>query len=240
MQPEAIQPRILRVILAAALACSAGLLLCAVLHLMDQERIAFIQNILEITFGAGGGTLLILFARKAGRFYITATALAIFSWTLGQIFWFSYTSITGDALPYPSVGDIGYTGTYLLLFGAAGLITGDGCVQKRPWRFASLIIFAAPVVLLLAAKSKPEALFYNFVLSTATAAALFRVLPLLRFRNYRVFALGVVMLGIADFTFMMSVGLFPQGGAVVSDALYTVSIAVIAYGMSKGGVSSDD
>lgn len=240
MQPEAIQSRILKVILAAALTCSSGLLLCAVLHLIDPDHIAFIQNILEVTFGAACGILLILLARKAGTFYITATALAIFSWTLGQIFWFSYTSITGDALPYPSVGDIGYTGTYLLLFGAAGLITGDGRVPKRVWRFTSLIIFAAPVVLLLADKSKPDALFYNFVLSTATVAALFRVLPLLRFRNYRVFALGVVMLGIADFTFMMSVGLVPQGGTIVSDALYTVSIAVIAYGMAKGGASPDD
>lgn len=80
---------------------------------------------------------------------------------------------------------------------------------------------------------------YNFILALAATIAIYKVFPGLETRKYRLFAEGIILLGAADFTFMISASLFPQGFTFISDALYTVSIPLIAYGIMKGGLSPD-
>src|SRR5690554_8164209 len=66
-------------------------------------RMCTTANIVHIAFGLGCGSLLLYYARASKMGYgVLGIAFAQFSWTIGQLFWFSTIALTDRALPYPS------------------------------------------------------------------------------------------------------------------------------------------
>lgn len=232
--------KLLKIMLVIAVIWSAGFLLLAGLALIDRELLDFAVNLSELVFGLASGTLLLTAAKfSSNRLVITGTALAVYSWTLGQIYWFSFMSITGDLLPYPSVGELGYTGAYFLLMGVIGLINRlYPATFKKAYRFAALLVLAVPVILLFIGKTGTDALIYNFILSSAVTVTVFKAFSLSKTIGYHLFTAGIFLFAAADILFMFSASLFPKGYTFISEAFYICSIALISYGILKGGRSS--
>lgn len=205
-----------------------------------HKALALNINIFETVFGFfTGGFLLVASARvkeKQPRTALLGTALAVLSWTLGQVFWFSYTNITGEEIPYPSVGDLGYTGTYFFLIGVIGVLLREQPAVKRKWYSYGvfLLLIFVPLALLFIGNDKPMGYIYNFVLTAVLCTTIFQNLRLTQNRRYRWFMCGVFLLGLADIAFMISISLFPDSHLYESDMLYVASLALISYGMLKG------
>ena len=242
MRNSAVGQRLQGFILGTSIFISLSLSLALWIYLPGRVILDFAVNLFELACGLFSGMLLIFYAKAFSKKYIIiGTALAVFSWTLGQLYWFSYTLITGDILPYPSVGDMGYTGTYFLLIGIIGLILANNAsITVGYWRYAVFIVMVVPIYLLYTSMIKTEALVFNFVLSAVISVALFRMCLLLQYKEYHWFAAGVLLLGIADIAFMISASLFPSEYTIIADALYPIAITSLTYGMMKGGLSSND
>jgi hypothetical protein len=115
-----------KIILITSLAWMVGFSLALGSGLLQDKDLILAVNIFELAAGlASGAVVLMRIKSTRHRYVILGTALSLLSWALGQVYWFSYASITGDNLPYPSVGDLGFTGTYVFLIGVAGLILHD-------------------------------------------------------------------------------------------------------------------
>ena len=229
MAPKAILP----------LACAWAV--CFVLLLaLDVPAAALVRaaDIFEIAFGLLCGSILLAASTRQAettpRHVLLGTALALFSWTLGQVFWFSYTELTGVTLPYPSVGDLGYTGTYFFLAGVLRLLLG----QRKAWHpwysWFSLLALAVPVAVVFAGGGNTAGILYNFVLALAAGYAYFLNCALIPLRRYRWYAGGVFLLGIADLVFMLSVCLYPASHLYLPDLLYSLSLALLAHGAFRG------
>ena len=134
-------------------------------------------DIYQLALGfALAAILLTCLKNSLNRYAVLGTSLAIISWTLGQLFWFSYTLLTQTPLPYPSVGGFGFTGTYFLLIGVLSVLEPGESKSK-----SSLLAFAillAPLLLAVLAKSAPAVTLYNFVLGGASAWTVYKALPL--------------------------------------------------------------
>jgi len=225
-----------KITLLMSLVWMVGFTLVLWLGWFDNATLGLAVNIFELACGLAAGVVVLLgikFARN--RHVMLGTALALLSWALGQVYWFSYSSITGETLPYPSVGDLGFTGTYVLLIGVIGIITHGQANAGRKWpHFIAFLILLAPVALSVTGKIKTAALIYNFILGLAVAYTIFRVCALLRRRNYRWFVAGVFLLGLTDLLFMTVVSVFPERYAFASDSLYPISLALISFGIING------
>lgn len=214
-------------------------------EILDLEQLDFAVNVFELVYGLLAGSMVLIFSRitvnRLNRYNLLGTALAIYSWTLGQIYWFSYTSITGKVLPYPSVGDMGFTGTYFLLIGVIGMImSGQPITHRRYYSYTALLVMLIPVSLLFVGKSKIEVMIFNFILAFSVSFTLFKNFMLLENQKYRWFAGGIFLLGITDVVFMISASVFPNTYTLSSDALYPISISLISTGILKGDCGSND
>lgn len=99
------------------------------------ESLIMAADIYQLVLGfALAAILLACLKTSRNRYAILGTSLAIISWTLGQLFWlpFLYTAHQSP-LPYPSVGDFGFTGTYFLLIGVLGVLDlGESKPKSSP------------------------------------------------------------------------------------------------------------
>lgn len=204
-----------------------------------NENLSLLINIFEILYGLITSVVLLFLSRKAieryNRFVLIGTALAVISWSIGQVFWFSYSNITDEMIPYPSVGDMGYTGTYFFLIGVIVLLLREQPATKYKWySYSPFFLLSVPVLFLILGDYKLSGYLYNFILVGTVCFTLFYNFRLLPACQYRWFVYGVFMLGIADVIFMVTVCLFPNTNLYLSDILYCFSIALIAYGSLKG------
>lgn len=234
-----------KTMLILAIFWSLSLMLFIGFGIFDLEQLDFAVNVFELVYGLLAGSMVLIFSRitvnRLNRYNLLGTALAIFSWTLGQIYWFSYTSITGEILPYPSVGDMGFTGTYFLLIGVIEMIvSGQPITQRRYYSYTVFLVMLIPVLLLFVGKSKIEVMIFNFILAFAVSFTLFKNFMLLENQKYRWFVGGIFLLGITDVVFMISASLFPNTYTFSSDVLYPISLSLIATGILKGGYGSHD
>jgi hypothetical protein len=87
---------------------------CAVLAFLRPfplEELIVMGDIYQLVLGFGAMVILRARLNHYPRKYILlGTGLAIFSWTTGQLFWFSYTLLEDFTLPYPFVGCIDLIG----------------------------------------------------------------------------------------------------------------------------------
>ena len=196
------------------------------------ESLIMAADIFQLALGfALAAVLLTCLKNCRNRYAVLGTSLAIISWTLGQLFWFSYTLLTQTPLPYPSVGDFGFTGTYFLLIGVLSVLEPGESKSK-----SSLLAFAlllAPLLLTVPAKSAPAVTFYNFVLGGASAWTVYMALPLRHAVKDRWLLGGILVLAATDIVFMTSVVLLRDSMTATTAPLYPVALSLIAHGILK-------
>jgi uncharacterized membrane protein HdeD (DUF308 family) len=216
--------------------CFAAL---AFLQPFRLESLIAAADIYQLTLGfVLAGILLACLKTSRNRYPLLGTSLAILSWTLGQLFWFSYTLLMRTPLPYPSVGDFGFTGAYFLLIGVLSMLAPPKNKAKgNPYAFALLL---APLLLAIYAKSAPAVKLYNFVLGLAAAWTLQKALPLRHTHKDRWLLGGILLLAATDVVFMTSVVLLRNSMTATTAPLYPIALALIAYGILKREATTDD
>lgn len=196
------------------------------------ESLIMAADIFQLALGfALAAVLQTCLKTSRNRYSVLGTSLAIISWTLGQLFWFSYTLLTQSPLPYPSVGDFGFTGTYFLLIGVLDVLEPGESKSK-----SSLLAFAlllAPLLLAVLAKSAPAVTLYNFVLGGASAWTVYKALPLRHAVKDRWLLGGILVLAATDVVFMTSVVLLRDSMTATTAPLYPVALSLIAHGILK-------
>lgn len=220
-----------------ALAAAALFLLLGAAGLISWAVLDDASDVFQAAMGVVAGTAALLcWRRNKERYAVLGTALAVYCWSLGETFWFSGDLVTGVSIPYPSVGDLGFIGTYFILFSAMAVIR-----QTRPElrndtkssRFF-LILLAIPVALAVFGGSPWLTAADNLALGLSAAWAMYRASSLLRDKEYRWFAAGVLLLGLSDLIFISCVVFFPDGLIYITSPLYPVALALTAYGVIKG------
>lgn len=203
-------------------------------------RMCTTANVVHFAFGLGCGCLLLYFAKVSRRGYaVLGVAFAQFSWTIGQLFWFSTVSLTDRTLPYPSIAEFGFIGTYFFLMGAISILAKDESEEAMKiglrsfWPFTILLI---PFILALKNKGLLLVNISNFLLTMAIAFTLWKVRSLFFKRKYTHFLLGVLTLCFADLTFVIGVVYFPGVCTFAIDAFYPLAHSLMAYGLVRGGI----
>lgn len=221
-----------RWLLLATLAWSACFAALAIWRPFPFESLIMAADIFQLALGfALAAVLLTCLKTSRNRYAVLGTSLAIISWTLGQLFWFSYTLLTQSPLPYPSVGDFGFTGTYFLLIGVLSVLEPGESKSK-----SSLLAFAillAPLLLAVLAKSAPAVTLYNFVLGGVSAWTMYKALPLRHADKNRWLLGGILVLAATDIVFMTSVVLLRDSMTATTAPLYPIALSLIAHGILK-------
>lgn len=202
-------------------------------------RMCTTANIVHIAFGLGCGSLLLYYARASKMGYgVLGIAFAQFSWTIGQLFWFSTIALTDRNLPYPSIADLGFIGTYFFLIGAISIIARKAAENNQKKGLGTFWPFAILVIPGLLAFKNSELLvnISNFALTLAIAFTLWKARPLFSMARYNHFLFGIIALIFADLTFMLGVAYFPDSCTKPIDAIYPLAHSLMAYGLMKGGI----
>ena len=221
-----------RWLLLATLAWSVCFAALAIWRPFSFDSLITAADIYQLALGfALAAILLTCLKTSRNRYAVLGTSLAIISWTLGQLFWFSYTLLTQIPLPYPSVGDFGFIGTYFLLIGVLGVLNPRKGNEKRNlFAFALLL---APLLLAVCARSAAAVTLYNFVLGLAAAWTVYKALPLRHAAKDRWLLGGILVLAATDVVFMTSVVLLRDSMTATTAPLYPISLSLIAYGILK-------
>ncbi|NLC31806.1 MAG: hypothetical protein GX781_00705 [Clostridiales bacterium] len=210
----------------------------ALLRLLSLDTLIAAADIYQLALGfALTAALLASLKTSRNRSAVLVTSLAIVSWTLGQLFWFSYTLLMKSPLPYPSVGDLGFTGSYFLLIGVLGLLKKPQNQAKESTAAFALLLL--PLLLAVFGQSSPGVRLYNFVLSLAASFTLYKALSLRREPKNRWLLAGILALAASDAVFMTSVVLLRASRTATSAPLYPLALALIAYGILKREEKTD-
>lgn len=224
--------RLTRWLLLATLVWSVCFAALAIWRPFPFESLIMAADIFQLALGfALAAVLLTCLKNSRNRYAVLGTSLAIISWTLGQLFWFSYTLLTQTPLPYPSVGDLGFTGTYFLLIGVLSVLEpGESKSKSSLLAFAILLV---PLLLAVLAKSAPAVTLYNFVLGGASAWTVYKALPLRHAVKDRWLLGGILVLAATDIVFMTSVVLLRDSMTATTAPLYPIALSLIAHAILK-------
>lgn len=220
-----------------ALAAAALFLLLGTAGVVSWAFLDDASDIFQAAMGVAAGSVALEFWRRnKERYAVLGTALAVYCWSLGEIFWFSGDLVIGLKIPYPSVGDLGFIGTYFILFSAITVIRQKRTELKAVTagnRFF-LVLLAIPVALAVFGRAPWLTAADNAVLGLSAAWAMYRASSLWRDKGYRWFSAGVLLLGMTDLVFITCVVLFPDGLIYITSPLYPVAFALTVFGVIKG------
>lgn len=222
-----------KVFLGVTLLLSTSFAILLLLQLLPEQIFLTGAEIFQLVIGLVAALIVLShFNTSTSKYIILGTSLAIFSWTMGQLFWFSYTLLTGIELPYPSVGDLGYTGTYLLMLGVLRQISHE---IKRGWiDYLPLFLVILPIPLYLLGQRSLPVLLYNILDCTVIAWILFQGLPIRKVPQYGWFLLGILILAFTDLVFIFCALLLPKASTLASAPLYPIAMALMAFGIIHG------
>lgn len=202
-----------------------------------------VANGIQFFSGLVIGMLVICYARfSCQRYLILGVALAVLSWTLGQLYWFSVIFLNGSSLPYPSIADLGFIGTYFFLIGVIHTITRgipQYTIEIKYWNLWPLGLLVIPIFLALAGSSNLLINIDNLVLTLAIVYTLWKAQPIFHIIRYRLFIAGLCLLCLSDMIFIICVCLIPDTCTLSTDALFPVALSLTAYGFMKVEEMSD-
>lgn len=203
-----------------------------------------VSNGMQLFTGFAVGILVLVYARfSRERYLVLGVALAILSWTLGQLYWFSSIFIDESALLYPSIADFGFIGTYFFLIGVIHTIT-RGIPQytivlrfKNLWPFGVLLV---PLLLAVAETNTLATNISNLAFSLAIMHTLWKAQPIFPMEQYRLFLAGLCLLCLSDIIFMVFICLMPDMYTLSTDAFFPIALSLTAYGFMKVEGMSDE
>lgn len=185
----------------------------------------------ELAISFCAAVLLFANYKKSKQALSMGIAFAVLSWFLGELFWFSYESIIGNELPYPSVGDFGFLGVYFFIAGSIGAIKSHRQHALPIWAL-SLAIMLLPVSFVVSGGHPTGELVYNFIFIFAIAYVINRVLSKYS-ASYRWFFSGILLFCLTDIVFVIEAN--TRSFTIFCDMLYPLSLSLLAYGAVKDG-----
>ena len=191
-------------------------------------------NLIETAVGFISAILLFAYFYKSKQFLSLGIGLAILSWTLGEIFWFSYEMIKGDMLPYPSVGEFGFLGTYFFIAGSIGNIKSNNKHRIAIIALAFLIMLI-PVMLLFKSSNTLGAVVYNFIFISAIAFVLYKALSKYK-SSLKYLFIGILLFCTTDITFIIEANV--RDYTIICDMLYPLCFSILTYGAMKEGAEN--
>ncbi|MEL1136305.1 hypothetical protein AAC978_14080 [Desulfitobacterium sp. THU1] len=209
----------------------------ALYHAMPFAQLNRVANAIQLFCGLVIGVQTLVYAQFSREYYLVlGIALGVLSWTLGQLYWFSYLLLEGPILPCPSIADLGFISIYFFLIGVISTITREIpkytiVIRYRDlWPFALLVV---PIFIALVGENSLVHNLCNFATALTIVYLLWKAQPISALPKYQLFLSGIGLLCLSDMIYMLSVVLFPEGYTLTTDALFPIALSLITYGLMK-------
>lgn len=203
------------------------------LKLIPYVQLELCANTIELVTGFAAAILSFIYAYKSKQLLPLGIGLAILSWTLGELFWFSYEYIKADALPYPSVGELGFLGTYFFFLGSMGNFRNKN--KNILFYLIAVLIMLIPVFFLIKETNTLGVLIYNFVFIAMIALVFYKTLSKYDI-DYKYLFIGILLFCITDIIFVAEAN--TKDYTFICDMFYPLCFSILAYGVSKEGVNN--
>ncbi|AGA68165.1 hypothetical protein Desdi_0636 [Desulfitobacterium dichloroeliminans LMG P-21439] len=215
----------------------------ALSHAMPFAQLNKVANAIQLFCGLIIGIQTLVYARFSQEYYLVlGIALGVLSWTLGQLYWFSYLLLEGPMIPCLSIGDLGFISIYFFLIGVMRTITNripkyTIVIKYRDlWPLALLVV---PIFIALVGECSQVHNLDNFAMTLAIVYLLWKAQPIYTLPKYQLFLSGIGLLCLSDIIYMLSAVLFPEGYTLTTEALFPIALSLTAYGFMKVEEMSD-
>lgn len=205
------------------------------LKLIPYMQLELCANAIELVAGFAAAILSFTYAYKSKQLLPLGIGLAVLSWTFGEAFWLSYAVINGNVLPYPSVGEFGFLGTYFFIAGSIGDFKSNN-KRRIVISILALVIMLLPIFFVFKSSNTLGAVIYNFVFITMIAFVLYRSLSKYTV-DFKYLFIGIVFFCLTDIVFIIEANI--RDYSIICDMLYPLSLSVLAYGGMEEGVNND-
>ncbi len=197
---------------------------------ISYPKLELSANTIELTVGFVIAVLLFAYSYKTKELLSLGIGLAVLSWTLGQLFWFSYEIIKGNTLPYPSVGEFGFLGAYFFLLGSMGKFKN----KKKSILFllGMILIMLMPVFFLFNSSNTLGALIYNFIFIAVITFVFYKALSKYTV-DYKYLFIGILLFCLTDIIFIIEANI--KNYTFICDMVYPLCFSILAYGALKEG-----
>lgn len=140
-------------------------------------------------------------------------------WSFGQLFWFAYVMAGREGLPFPSVAELAFLGSYFFIISAVK----DNALMPRKRVITAgvvsfLMIFSTLVFVIIFEQIRSFAGIYSLIFITTAATALFLIVS-----KQGVEALtrtSIILLCITDLILVLQINLSFHSALYLSDPLY--------------------
>lgn len=174
----------------------------------------------------------LLLYQKAGEQDVLRTAgLALLCWSMGQLYWLSYIIIGMGDIPYPSIPDLGFLGSYfffisLLKKEEARLFSNLSSEPVFPGLIA-VIIFLGTAVILFNYGELGFPLLYSVIFTAILSYTLFCALKIKPWQNINSPGIGIIVLVAADLLLIVQIAVNSAANLLIADPLYALAFSLI-------------
>jgi hypothetical protein len=211
-----------------------SLLLEAVLLFYKHQSLIKIVNITELILSLWLSVMVLILIKHSFLKYVTlGVALALISWTFGELFTLSYTHITGSNILYPAIADFGYIGFYLMISSALGILKRvDVDDVNKAWQpYLVFTIILIPIALMLSLSNSIFVNTTNFIYSFLSALVIYQSVILIRLKLYPYIIGSVIFIALLNMIFIVTINMRPSCHFIT--ILFPIGFAGILLGVLK-------
>lgn len=170
--------------------------------------------------------------------FFLSIGLALSSWVMGNIFWFSYAHMFSQTLLYPSIGEFGFLGYYLLILGgltyqirsASG---GLAPSQDAWWRYLPFLLLVVPLVVVWNSGASILESVYTAVFVASMVFTLYQMAAYRFGRHYWPLFGGIGLTMFADVFFVLDASVFKPESTYWRGPFWVVGFGLMAYGVIR-------
>lgn len=219
---------------AATFAVSLALLMELAYALCSHSAIPRIADAVELILSMLIAIVLLIQVRRSFLRYVTlGFALAIGSWTLGELYTLSYRHINNVNAAYPSVADFAFCGFFLLMSSSLGIMKRVDIddVNKGATPYLIFLTMGLPVLILFTVQNSIFKNAMNFVYAFLNASIMYEALTLIKLRLYPMIIVSVFFIGLAGMFFLVLVNY--STNVHYATLLYPIGFSLLLLGVLK-------
>jgi hypothetical protein len=177
--------------------------------------------------------LLIQVRRSFLRYVTLGFALAIGSWTLGELYTLSYRHINEVNVAYPSVADFAFCGFFLLVSSSLGIMKRVDIddVNKGATPYLIFLVMGLPVLILFTVQNTLMKNIMNFVYVFLSASIMYEALTLIKLKLYPMIIVSVFFIGLTNLFFLVLVNY--STNVHFATLLYPIGFSLLLLGVIK-------
>jgi hypothetical protein len=192
----------------------------------SHTAIPRIANLVELVLSMLIATVLLIQVRRSFLRYVTlGFALAVGSWTLGELYSLSYRHINDVNAAYPSVADFAFCGFFLLISSSLGIMKRVDIedVNKGATPYLIFLVMGLPVLILFTVQNSLLKNIMNFVYAFLSASIMYEALTIIKLRLYPLIIASILFIGL--------VSMFTN--VHYATLLYPIGFAFLLFGVLK-------